>query len=175
MTEFSELYEAASKGFHISETCGPDGKYHRISKFQTLAELQAFEDAWRKAMISVRESALSHAAGQDGEQCRAASGEVVAWIRPDGVTTSDAGLMRHWEAQGLQFEPLIRALSRGVPEGMVLVPRSSVVEAAIVCDEWRELFGGTPGFDKYEQFTYAPAVEALGDELRAIAAQRKDG
>lgn len=63
------------------------------------------------------EAALSHAAGQDGEQCRAASGEPVAWIRPDGVTTSDAGLMRHWEAQGLQFDPLIRALSRGVPEG----------------------------------------------------------
>jgi hypothetical protein len=57
--------------------------------------------------------------GRNGEQCRAASGDVVAWIRPDGVTTSDAALMRHWEAQGLQFEPLVRALSRGVPEPKV--------------------------------------------------------
>lgn len=47
-----DLYRSASKGFHTSESCGPDGKYEHISKFQSLADLHAFADAWTKAMIS---------------------------------------------------------------------------------------------------------------------------
>lgn len=59
MTELDDLYDAASKGFHISETCGPDKKYWRVSKFQTLSELHAYEDAWRKAMLTVRDAAIA--------------------------------------------------------------------------------------------------------------------
>jgi len=53
---FGELYEAAAKGFHLSETCGPEGKFNRIIKFQTLPDLHAFEGAWRAAMTAVRDA-----------------------------------------------------------------------------------------------------------------------
>jgi hypothetical protein len=51
------LYAAASKGFHVSETCGPDGKYWHVSKFPSMDDLFAFEDAWRKTMIAARDAA----------------------------------------------------------------------------------------------------------------------
>jgi hypothetical protein len=135
-------------------------------------------------------AALSHAAGQDGEQCRAASGELEelrAWkaehqaflVRLSVALVVDGGCKQD-QIEACVDELIaerdnLRALSRGVPEGMVLVPRSSAEMAAVVCDEWGELFVGTPGFDKYERFNYGPAVEMLRDELRAIAAQRKEG
>lgn len=95
----------------------PKWRYHRDTPH--MKKMAVIYAEWAAAVQVIIDNlpALPHAAGQDGEQCRAASGAPVAWIRPDGVTTSDAGLMRHWEAQGLQFEPLVRALSRGVPEG----------------------------------------------------------
>ncbi len=49
---FAKLYEAASKGFHMSESCGPESLYMHKSKFPTLQDLFDFEDAWRKAMLS---------------------------------------------------------------------------------------------------------------------------
>ena len=49
--ELTDLYLAASKGFHISESCGPDNKYWHVSKFRSLEELHAFSDAWTKAML----------------------------------------------------------------------------------------------------------------------------
>jgi hypothetical protein len=49
-----DLYRSASKGFHTSESCGPDGKYEHVSKFQSLADLHAFTDAWTKAMLSAQ-------------------------------------------------------------------------------------------------------------------------
>lgn len=52
---FGELYDAAAKGFHLSETYGPDGKYHHVSRFRSLSDLQNFEDAWRRAMMTVRD------------------------------------------------------------------------------------------------------------------------
>lgn len=45
-----ELFETASKGFHISETCGPDAKYWHISKFRTMTDLHTYSDAWRAVM-----------------------------------------------------------------------------------------------------------------------------
>lgn len=48
------IYAAASKGFHITETCGPESKYHHVIKFRTLGDLHGYEDAWRAAMIASR-------------------------------------------------------------------------------------------------------------------------
>jgi hypothetical protein len=45
-----ELYDAASRGFHISETCGPESKYLHISKFRSMEDLHAFSDAWTAVM-----------------------------------------------------------------------------------------------------------------------------
>ena len=54
--EMASLYNAASVGFHTSESCGTDRKYlHKIS-FQSLEALHAYEDAWTKAMVSVRDA-----------------------------------------------------------------------------------------------------------------------
>lgn len=52
-----ELYESAAKGFHILETCGPDGKYWKVSQFRSMADLHAYDDAWTRAMIAVRDAA----------------------------------------------------------------------------------------------------------------------
>lgn len=66
-SDATAFYDASAKGFHISETCGPDGKYHAVSKFQTLADLHAFEDARRTLLIAERDRrelhATSHGAG----------------------------------------------------------------------------------------------------------------
>lgn len=50
------LYDAAAKGFHTSESCGPDGEYMHVSKFKTLQDLQDFHRAWTDAMVSVRDA-----------------------------------------------------------------------------------------------------------------------
>lgn len=50
-----DLYKAASKGFLTSETCGPDGKYLYVCKFRNMDDLNAYEDAWRAAMLAVRD------------------------------------------------------------------------------------------------------------------------
>lgn len=60
----SDLYVSASRGFHITETCGPEGKYHHISKFRSIADLHAFADAWRAAMISARDTGPAQPAAQ---------------------------------------------------------------------------------------------------------------
>ncbi len=46
----ASIYKAASKGFHVQETCGPDGKYLYVSRFQSLEDLHAFHDALLKVM-----------------------------------------------------------------------------------------------------------------------------
>jgi len=51
-----ELYNAAGKGFHISETCGQDGKYWYVSKFPDMASLHAFVDAWTAVMRDMRDA-----------------------------------------------------------------------------------------------------------------------
>jgi hypothetical protein len=55
-------------------------------------------------------------------------------------------------------------------EGWVLVPRGAVDLAADVAQDWLTLFPEMPGLEKYERFTYGPAVEQLRDDLRAILA-----
>lgn len=69
-----------------------------------------------KLIRGIIESALSHAAGQDGEQCRAASGLSDADIEfmaneMAGCLGEDSGYMED------MLRGLLRALSRGVPEG----------------------------------------------------------
>lgn len=49
------FYDAAAKGFHISEASGLDGKYWHVSKFKTLADLHAFEDARRVLLLAERD------------------------------------------------------------------------------------------------------------------------
>lgn len=127
MTELSELYEAASKGFHISETCGPDKKYWHVSKFQTMAELHAFEDAWRKAMISVRDTALSHAAGQ--EVVEALIEEVQAFA--DAYPTDVFGPVTDDERE--QYGSLIAraSASMGRHMGRRFLPKALALRAAL--------------------------------------------
>lgn len=53
--ELRLLYETAAKGFHVTTTCGPESMYHYVSKFQSMADLRAFEDAWHAAMWAARD------------------------------------------------------------------------------------------------------------------------
>jgi hypothetical protein len=66
----------------------------------------------------------------------------------------------------------LRALSQpaSAGEGFVVVPRGAVDLAADVAQDWLTLFPEMPGLEKYERFTYGPAVEQLRDDLRAILA-----
>lgn len=50
----ARLYTAAEKGYHISETCGPESKYWFVSKFRTMEDLHAFTDAWHALMFAAR-------------------------------------------------------------------------------------------------------------------------
>lgn len=52
--EMRELYAAASKGFHTSESSGADSYYTHKSKFHTLKDLQDFSAAWTKVMLASR-------------------------------------------------------------------------------------------------------------------------
>lgn len=54
--EVTALYQAAANGFHITETCGPDKKYWHVSKFRSMADLHAFDDAWRATMLAAAPS-----------------------------------------------------------------------------------------------------------------------
>jgi hypothetical protein len=42
--------------------------------------------------------------------------------------------------------------------------------AATVADEWLEMFAAIPGLEKYERYTYGPAVTLLRDQLREMLA-----
>lgn len=53
--ELRLLHETAAKGFHVSTTCDAENTFHRVSKFQSMADLHAFEDAWRAAMTAARD------------------------------------------------------------------------------------------------------------------------
>ena len=61
----------------------------------------------------------------------------------------------------------IAALSQpaGVPS-----ERSVADLAATVADEWLEMFAAIPGLEKYERYTYGPAVTLLRDQLREMLA-----
>lgn len=69
---------------------------------------------------AILEAALSHAAGQDGEQCRAASGDadLGTWLWGKLMDFCQKRRMPLAEYNDL-FEIVdeLRALSRGVPEG----------------------------------------------------------
>lgn len=48
-------------------------------------------------------------------------------------------------------------------------PRAAEV-AVNVAEEWKVMFADIPGLEKYERFTYGPAVDDLIEELRALIA-----
>lgn len=52
----AKLYDAAAKGFHTSQSYGPDKQYLHVIKFSSLESLHAYEDAWTKVMVSERDS-----------------------------------------------------------------------------------------------------------------------
>lgn len=52
LTALRNLYTAASKGFHTSETCGAEYKYLHNVKFKTLQDLLDYEHAWYQAMAA---------------------------------------------------------------------------------------------------------------------------
>lgn len=110
------------------------------------------------------EAALSHAAGQDGEKCRAASGfelmelaaifeSCVPFLPPVGQRNITKAVAE------------LRALSRGVPED---------VERAAY---WMKHAMGTGGPAKAAtvQIAYAHAAAIVRHLDAAIAAQRKEG
>lgn len=55
-------------------------------------------------------------------------------------------------------------------DGFVLVPVGAAMLAAEVADDWLDLFPKIEGLEKYERYTYGPAVEQLRDEFRALTA-----
>jgi hypothetical protein len=87
-------------------------------------------------------------------------------------------------SKDMAIRAIVRALSppASAGEGFVVVPRGAVDLAADVAQDWLTLFPEMPGLEKYERFTYGPAVEQLRDDLRAIltaptppAAAQEDG
>lgn len=67
------------------------------------------------------------------------------------------------------------ALRLAVPEEWVLVPRDAAAVAAAVADEWEAMFRDIPGIEKYEQFTYGPAVEQMRADMLAAAPSVSEG
>lgn len=57
-----------------------------------------------------------------------------------------------------------------VPEGWVVVPREAAQVAATVASEWADMFASVPGLEKYEQYSYGPAVEQMREDMLAAAA-----
>lgn len=51
-----EIYDAAAKGFHTSETNGAERKYLHVIRFQSIEDLHGYEDAWTAAMVKARDS-----------------------------------------------------------------------------------------------------------------------
>lgn len=50
----------------------------------------------------------------------------------------------------------------------VLVPKGAAETARTVAEEWLAMFSDIPGLEKYERYTYWPAVEQLRDELESL-------
>lgn len=50
----------------------------------------------------------------------------------------------------------------------VLVPRGAAETARTVAEEWLAMFSDIHGLEKYERYTYGPAVEQLRDELESL-------
>ena len=50
----------------------------------------------------------------------------------------------------------------------VLVPKGAAETARTVAEEWLAMFSDIPGLEKYERYTYGPAVEQLRDELESL-------
>lgn len=99
------------------------------------------------------EVALSHAAGQDGEQCRAASGVEEIARQMDAMAGHIQASSPEQKSERLRgWASMLRALSRGVPEGMVLVPKEltpAMMKAiqtrseigAHICGSWTGAYG----------------------------------
>lgn len=51
-----EIYDAAAKGFHTSETNGAERKYLHVIRFQSIEDLHGYEDAWTAAMVKARDA-----------------------------------------------------------------------------------------------------------------------
>lgn len=51
-----EIYDAAAKGFHTSETNGEERKYLHVIRFQSIEDLHGYEDAWTAAMVKARDA-----------------------------------------------------------------------------------------------------------------------
>lgn len=120
------------------------------------------------------DQALSHAAGQDGEQCRAASvdsGRLASKLEDvrDGI--ADVLPIVYLETIDDAIEAL-RALSRGVPEGNQAAVDSVIRQYCRTCGGCGEIgghSGQTP--ESYEEWS-APCPDC---SPAAIAAQRKEG
>ena len=65
--EMAALYEAASKGFHVSESCGPEGKYLYVSRFKSLSDLQDYSHAWSEAMRAIAPAAAPQLSAKGNE------------------------------------------------------------------------------------------------------------
>lgn len=158
------------------------------------------------------DSALSHAAGQDGEQCRAASGELDelrAWkaehqaflMRLSVALVVDGGCKQD-QIEACVDELIaerdnLRALSRGVPEGMVPICDSVPPDGETVVVSWLDngqqnyaldfwLDGGWHNHNEdYEHFVSCAPPNSVGpsfeapythwQRIAALAAQRKEG
>lgn len=51
-----DIYDAAAKGFHTSETNGAERKYLHVIRFQSIEDLHGYEDAWTAAMVKARDA-----------------------------------------------------------------------------------------------------------------------
>jgi len=50
----AEMYETFSKGFTVTEAYGPDKKFHMVSKFGELQDMQDANMAWLNACLEGR-------------------------------------------------------------------------------------------------------------------------
>ncbi len=91
LSELRVLHQAASKGFHTSETCGPDGKFLHVSRFPTLSDLHAYDDAWTKAMLKAQSAPQVASQGAVAVRIGTNSGHGHVWDRPDGFQARCGG------------------------------------------------------------------------------------
>ncbi len=85
--------------------------------------------------------------------------------RKDGETCTWSGdEQRAREFAGTAYTPPTPQPSADA----VLVPRGAAETARTVAEEWLAMFSDIPGLEKYERYTYGPAVEQLRDELESL-------
>lgn len=150
-----------------------------------LGLLRQLTREWRRLADDIRERDKRSKSADELENCaddidsllesapHASGGEAVTWAMTDYQTdgpntqyTNSRDAAEHYESMGLHVAPLFDH-PPSVGQEWVAVPRPVAETAMTVAEEWLSMFSEIAGLEKYERFTYAPAVEQLRDDMKA--------